>query len=71
MDSGIKMLSVIKEQTDDVLNYLGSLQAGIICLQDAHEIDSDDRAIKQVWNGNCYIKAEKFKFKGSCNSNKG
>ena len=70
VDSGIKVLSVNcqglcnKEKRNDVLNYLGSLQARIICLQDTHWIDSDIRVIKQVWNGNIKIKGEKSNSRG-------
>ena len=46
------------------MNYLGSLQAGIICLQDTHWTDSDIRVIKQVWNGELYIKGEKSNSRG-------
>ena len=43
-----------KEKRNDVLNYLGGLQAALIHLQDTHWIDSDIRVIKQVWNGDLY-----------------
>ena len=70
MNSGVKVLSVNcqglrnKEKRNDVLNYLGSLQAGIICLQDTHWTDSDIRVIKQAWNGELYIKGEKSNSRG-------
>ena len=70
VDSGIKVLSAncqglrSKEKRNDVLNYLSSLQPGIICLQDTHWIDSDIRLIKQIWNGDVYIKGEKSNSRG-------
>ena len=68
--SEIKVLSAncqglrSKEKRNDVLNYLDKLNAGIICLQDTHWVDSDIRTIKQIWNGDCFIKGEKTNSRG-------
>ena len=59
-----QLFNKTSEKRNDVLNYLGSLQTGIICLQDTHWTDSDIRVIKQVWNGELYIKGEKSNSRG-------
>ena len=39
----------------DVLNYLQSLKADILCLQDTHWTKSELRKIKSIWNHECLI----------------
>ena len=39
----------------DVLNYLQSLNADILCLQDTHWTKSELRKIKLIWNHECLI----------------
>ena len=53
-----------KDKRNDVINYLNNLQAGIICLQDTHWIDSDLLSIAQIWNGDCYINGNKTNPRG-------
>ena len=39
----------------DVLNYLSTMDANIICLQDTHWTANDEKILKQMWKGNAIL----------------
>ena len=53
-----------KNKCRDVLDYVDSLNANIICLQDTHWVESDLRKLKLVWNHEIIINGKHTNSRG-------
>ena len=68
-DNSVKVLSANcqglrnSDKRVDVLNYLKETNASIVCLQDTHLLDADERSVKQIWN-DCYLHGKRTNARG-------
>ena len=49
----------------DVLNYYKERNIDILCLQDTHLLDSDEKEIKNIWDGNFIINGKNSNSRGT------
>ena len=52
------------KKRSDVLDYFKSKQASIICLQDTHWVNNDEKQIKSTWNNDVIINGAKTNSRG-------
>ena len=48
----------------DVVNYLLDKNHSILCLQDTHWTSKDEKEIKTIWKGECYLNGNKSNARG-------
>ena len=48
----------------DVINYLRNKNPHILCLQETHWINDDEKFIKNVWDGECFINGNRTNARG-------
>ena len=53
-----------KKKRVDVINYLRNKNPHILCLQETHWINDDEKFIKNVWDGECFINGNRTNARG-------
>ena len=53
-----------KIKRTDVLTYIKNLETNIVCLQDTHWVDKDERNIRAIWNNDCFIHGTRTNSRG-------
>ena len=56
-----------KEKLFDVINYMKSSMAQIVCLQDTHLRDINESEVKKIWDGECILHGSRGNARGGSN----